>query len=515
MTTKKVSRREAFRALSSLSAAALAARFFPSLQSIQPHSAETTQPNFIIVVFDALSAAHMSLYGYGRKTTPHIESFAKTATTFHHNYSPSNFTYPSTASLLTGVHPWSHRALDFFEFLLPAYERKNLFSLISSTHQSLAYTHSIHVRNILEQFRSDIRLLKPIEELVLFRANPLEFRSKNDTVLAEYAVKRWLEDYFSPSYSLFLSPLFTTLSTVLIPSEIDRDYQKQYPVGLSELEGYFFRVEDAVDWIIKATREAQAPFLGYFHLLPPHETYHPRAEFYNMFAGDGFRLPSKPKHFFSQGWTEQDLQNYCRLYDEYVAHADAEFGRLVDDLEKQGTLQNSYLILTSDHGQLFERGIHAHDTPVLYEPVIHIPLLIHAPGQTEGTDVFSPTSLVDLVPTILQLGGQKQTFEFEGQLLPSFGGVEDSGRVLFSSHTRRSAKMTPLATVTLAAIQWPYKLIEYRGYQGLDNFVELFDLENDPDELRNLASEKPAIVATLREALRQNQTRAEEKSLTR
>ena len=513
MSIKKMSRREALKAFGSLGAAAFTTRYLPTLRSFQPQVTETAKPNFIIIVLDAFSAAHMSLHGYGRKTTPNIENFAKSATTFHHHYSSSNFTYPSTASMLTGVHPWSHRALDFFEFLLPKYEINNIFSLISSTHQTLAYTHSIHVMNILEQFRPNIHMLKPIEDLVLFRANPLEFRSKNDKILAEYAVKRWLEDYFSPSYSLFLSPLFTTSSTIIIPSEIDNKYRELYPLGLSELEGYFFKVEDAIDWIIKSTHETQGPFLGYFHLLPPHETYHPRAEFYNMFAKDQFRLQTKPNHFFSEGWSEKDLQAYCQLYDEYVAHVDAEFGRLVQNLEKQGTLENSYLILTSDHGQLFERGIHAHDTPVLYESVIHIPLMIRAPGQSEGINVFSPTSLVDLVPTILQIAGHADNSEFEGQPLPFFGGADDSGRIVFSSHTRRNGKNVPLTTVTFAAIQWPYKLIEYRGYKGLDNFSELFDLENDPEELRNLANDKPAIVATLKEELRKNQTRAEDTSL--
>jgi len=515
VSEKKLSRREALRAFGSLSTAVLSSRVFPGLQSLRTPGVGPQKPNFIIIVFDAFSAAHMSLYGYGRRTTPHIEKFAGSATTFQHAYSASNFTYPCTASLLTGVYPWSHRALHFFELLSPAYERNNLFAFLSPTHRSQTYTHSIHVTNILEQFRSSIGLLKPIKDLVVFRTNPLEFRSRNDTVVAEFAVKRWLEDYFSPSYSLFLSPLFTTLSTIVVPSEINKNYQQLYPLGLSELEGYFFKMEDAINWIINSTRETQGPFLGYFHLLPPHETYHPRVEFYNMFAGDGVGLPVKPTHFFSQRWTQQDLENFCQRYDEYVAYVDAEFGRLVGHLEKQGTLENSYLILTSDHGQLFERGIHAHDTPVMYESVIRVPLLIRAPGQKEAVNVSSPISSVDIVPTILRMAGQADHPDMEGRVLPSFGGTEDWERVIFSIYGRRNGRNVPLTTATLVAIQWPYKLIEYRGYQGLDGFVELFDLENDPDELRNLASEKPAIVAVLKEELHKNQARAEERSLKR
>src|SRR5919197_4136356 len=69
-------------------------------------------PNIIILVFDSLSARHMSLYGYPRDTTPHLSQFAEHATVYHRHYSTGNFTSPGTASLLTGLYPWTHRAFD-------------------------------------------------------------------------------------------------------------------------------------------------------------------------------------------------------------------------------------------------------------------------------------------------------------------------------------------------------------------------------------------------------------------
>src|SRR5512139_1878498 len=71
---------------------------------------EQDSPNVMIVIFDALSAHNMSLYGYPRQTTPNISRFAEIATVFHQHYSSGNFTSPGTASILTGVYPWSHRA---------------------------------------------------------------------------------------------------------------------------------------------------------------------------------------------------------------------------------------------------------------------------------------------------------------------------------------------------------------------------------------------------------------------
>ncbi len=64
-----------------------------------------------------------------------------------------------------------------------------------------------------------------------------------------------------------------------------------------------------------------------------------------------------------------------------ILYADKEFGRFFDYLDSSGLLDNTWVVLTSDHGEMFERGIDGHDTEVLYEPVIRIPLMIFEPGR--------------------------------------------------------------------------------------------------------------------------------------
>ncbi len=511
MSNKSLSRRETLKILGTLGVSALA----PGLIRQAGPAAkmpETRKKNFIFLVFDALSANHMSLYGYGRRTTPNIDRFAASSIVYHNNYSPSNFTQSSTASLLTGVHPWSHRALEFFEPLLNKYDHANIFNSLSPAYQTIAFTHNIHAANIIEQFKSSVDILKPIQELAILRANKLEDVFKNDPIMGKYAAKRWLEDFLSPGYSLYLSPLFGVVKENTI-TNLDNKYKDLYPLGLSESEGYVFRMEDAIDWIIEVTKSVENPFFGYFHLLPPHEDYKPRAEFYNMFAKDQYHLPVKPESLFTEGETEEQLNSHCKLYDEYIANVDWEFGRLVRELTANGVLDNTYLILTSDHGQLFERGIHGHASPTLYDSLIHTPLIIHAPGQTERLEITTPTSSIDIVPTLLHLADAPALAYQEGKVLPGLGGESDSGRTIFSMHARRNPKRAPLTKATLAAIRWPFKLVQYRGYKKVDQFDELFDLENDPEELQNLAHDKPELVSSLQEELHVNQTQAEERSL--
>ena len=113
-------------------------------------------------------------------------------------------------------------------------------------------------------------------------------------------------------------------------------------------------------------------------------------------------------------------------YDEFILYVDHEFGRLMENLESNGLLDNTWVILTSDHGELFERGIAGHLTPVLYQPVIRVPLLIFEPGRTIRQDVYSNTSTVDLLPTLLHVTGQKLADWSEGTPLPPFSTAQDS-----------------------------------------------------------------------------------------
>ncbi len=84
------------------------------------------------------------------------------------------------------------------------------------------------------------------------------------------------------------------------------------------------------------------------------------------------------------------------------------------------------MIVTSDHGELFERGELGHATALMYAPVTHIPLLISAPKQQARSDFHSVTSNVDLLPTLLNIAGKEIPEWVEGKILPGFGGNEDA-----------------------------------------------------------------------------------------
>ena len=85
--------------------------------------------NVIVIIFDAFSAYDISQYGYARQTTPNIDRLAKRAVVYHNHFSGGNFTSPGTASLLTGVLPWTHRAINLNSKVAEPYARQNIFTL--------------------------------------------------------------------------------------------------------------------------------------------------------------------------------------------------------------------------------------------------------------------------------------------------------------------------------------------------------------------------------------------------
>ena len=80
------------------------------------------------------------------------------------------------------------------------------------------------------------------------------------------------------------------------------------------------------------------------------------------------------------------------------------------------------MILTSDHGEMFQKGVSGHSTPLVFEPGVRVPLIISAPGQRQRQDVHALTSTVDLLPSLLQIAGKATPAWCEGEPLPYLGG---------------------------------------------------------------------------------------------
>lgn len=477
---------------------------FPQFKLFSPKSNSISEgpssdnPNFLIIVFDAWSAYHLSINGYPRETMPNLAELGKKAVIFHNHYSPGNFTTPGTASLLTGALPWSHQAISFNDVLRDEYLHQNIFSAFGDYHR-IAYSHNFLVNTLLTQLSGEIDDYIPREELFLERDRLIELLFSTDEDIATVSWARALKkggDHFS--YSLFLSEIYEKLKSLRF-----NEIRANFPLGIPSINvDNYYLLENGIDYLQNLFMDATSPFLGYFHFLPPHEPYNTRNEFVGRFAEDQYSPAKKPPHLFSQDQKSSNQKKWRTLYDEFILYADAEFARLYHYLDQSGFLEKTWLILTSDHGELFERGIIGHLTPVLYEPVIRIPLLIFEPGRTESLHIYENTSGIDILPTLLKVTGRDIPAWVEGEVLPPYnGGNEmDNERLIFSLQARGTDKNDPITKATVALVEGDYKLIYYFGYDELgdgNEMIELFNIKVDPKELNDLSSNQFEIAQSL------------------
>ena len=216
-------------------------------------------------------------------------------------------------------------------------------------------------------------------------------------------------------------------------------------------------VERALAWLAAETSAPGAPFFLWVHLYDAHAPYAPPAPYAGRHAG--------------------------RPYDGEIAFADAQVGRLLDELRRRGLAGRTLVAVAADHGEaLGEHGELTHGL-LLYEPTLRVPLVLAGPGIPAGTVVETPVSLTDLGPTLAGLLGHP--------LAPAQAAAAD-GRDL-SEAVRRGAEPPPAdlyaETRYPALFGWsPLAALRRRHLKYIAApRPELYDLGRDPGETANLA----------------------------
>lgn len=501
----RLSRRDFLKLMAWSSVNAAVAAAYPRAKFVDPQ--RPGKPHILIFVLDAMSARHLSLYGYERHTTPNLTKFASRANVYHSHFSAANASSPGTATLLTGLYPWRHRAINLGGLVSRDRVDHNIFHFIGNDYLKIAYTQNLWADVLLRQYRMDLDIHIPPASFSYKPMRPmLSPYFSSDQVVAYYAY----DEFLSFNYRLF-NPLPGSLlmgSIGIINEQSTKQLKEpseEYPFGVPSNEFFFYfhneEVFAGVTEVILDLLNSPRPLLGYFHLFAPHGAYCPRKEFVGIFPE--IEVTNKPLHPLRiMELSSETLYEYRKHYDEYVANVDAELGKMMDIFEKAGILDSSYIVITSDHGQVFERGEFAHGTFLLYDPVIRVPLLISSPGQRKRFDVFSPTSSTDLVPTLLAIAGKAvNSANLDGQMLPGFGGQEDFQRSIYAMEAKDNSAFKPLTKATISLMRGGKKLIYYTGYPQYPETFELYDLADDIEETRDLFSEDIVTASRLKEEL--------------
>lgn len=212
------------------------------------------------------------------------------------------------------------------------------------------------------------------------------------------------------------------------------------------------------------------------HMPPPHQmTTDPNASFKD-FNEDGFGNHGYHPH---TGMSEQQLREAMAIYYGMISFMDHWIGKTLDKLEALNLLDKTLIVFTSDHGHfLGQHGLLAKG-PFHYEDVIRVPMIAAWQGQLpEGKTNTAVQSLVDIGPTLLQAAGIKMPLQMQGQGQVEAwksGGCTRDHAIVENHHNASQVHLRTLVTER-------YKLTVYRGRP----WGELFDLQEDPDELNNL-----------------------------
>lgn len=498
-----INRRESLKLASLLLSPTLSKRPFTRRR----YASGENKKNILIIVFDAFSAKDIPFYGFPRNTTPNLNKLLDHAVVYHNHYASGNFTSPGTASLLTGLYPWKHRVFNLRAPINEEFRHHNIFELLDG-HFSLAYSQNLMADSLFQQFRSSIDEHLFPESLYIYSDLPgLLF--KGDSDIAKLSAREIYQENRKFANSLFIKDIFNSdLIQQWLAAQEDRvigNYKDSFPRGIPASWGDYFTIEHALDWLQNRLLDLPRPFITYFHLLPPHAKYKTRKDFIDVFAEDNYQDVKKPTHLFATDYSNS-VERYAksrREYDEFILYVDSEFNRLYQYLEENNILDDTVVIFTSDHGEIFERGFSTHSGESLYEPLVKIPLVIFDPDISGRVDVHQTTSAVDLLPTLLTINELPIPESAEGLILPPYN-LQPHTQDVFALQAEGNMPNQRVRAATAMVIKEEYKLVYYYGYPKLDGSSELFELYNvqdDPQELENLYSPTNTVFKQLRDAL--------------
>jgi arylsulfatase A-like enzyme len=264
-------------------------------------------------------------------------------------------------------------------------------------------------------------------------------------------------------------------------------------------------VEDLGNWILGNSQ----PFFAWAHFMDIHWPYH---------LEDSLDTPGRISqawqdmgHLHRVNWNgasinEKQRSHYLDLYKQAVRYTDFQIGRLIDKLTEFGLLDNTAILLISDHGEEFlERGRWGHFETNLYDEILHVPFIFYSPGIEGGKVVERQVRTLDIMPTILDLCGCECPKELEGISLIQY--LEDNQ--INSLELESISEMWRNNRHIVAIRSEAFKYI-WDNRHPAD--AMLFELSADPEELNNVIARYPALTKEFHNKLEAHLQQASDKN---
>ena len=431
--------------------------------------AMTSKPNILIIMADQLAPQALSFYGNKVCKTPHLDRLAANSVVFDNAYCNYPLCVPSRASMMSGR-------------LTPAIEVWDNACELATSQPTMAH----HLRHLGYHtvLSGKMHFIGPDQ------LHGFDERTVTDVYPSGFD---WVADWEAgPAFV----PSATGLNGVVEAGSAARTLQEDFDeevahAAVQSIYDLARRGDDAGPWFQLASfTSPHTPFVAdqkYWNRYDPDVIDAPQV---SALAFDDLDYASRAL-FFAHGRhrhrvTEDNLRRARHGYYAMVSFIDDKVGEILSALEASGQADNTLVIFCADHGEMLgERGMWFKQS--FYEWSARVPLMVSAPKKYEPRRVKDCVSLVDLLPTLVEIGGGKVSLPCDGESLePALSGA--ATRDLVISDYYGIGPCVPYRMVR----QGRYKLIYTHGYPDL-----LYDLEADPDELDNLASD-PAHAGTLK-----------------
>jgi arylsulfatase A-like enzyme len=426
--------------------------------------ASSGAPDVFLISMDTTRADHMSTYGYDRETSPNLTALAADGLNFTQARSPAQWTVPGHASMLTGLYPTRHGAhyVGGWSAAPAIYGRKRVFPLAEdrTTLAEVLHDRGWATGGFVANFANLYRGFGMAQGFQRYEDQPgLLFRPTPHVVS--------FVQQFSPA---FMKKPFRSAGDINAAALAWLD---QVPSG--------------------------RPAFVFMNYLEPHHWI--AAPPYDLWARDlphAARLARKGlfTHAIPANLGKEERDFVTANYDGQILAMDAALGELVADLKKRGRYENALIVVTADHGELLgEHDMVGHGGRMMYEGLLHIPLVVKLPGAARPKAVIgTPVQLVDILPTVLQTIGAPVPAGVQGSPL------QQVARKSLAEEDINPEFVSFYGEVYNRALRvfydGPYKLIASSRGERM-----LFNLTKDPDETHDIATQDGQRVSSMEEEL--------------
>lgn len=452
-----------------------------SCQPQTPTPAANARPNILWVVWDTVRADRLSLYGHNKPTTPKLIEWARSACVFDDCVSAGSSTVTSHASMFTGLLPSEHGANNSHNWLGESYVT------IAELLRDAGY------------------------QTYLFSANPHIAREENFHQGFQREQHPWDPAFKSDALRIIRAKLNADDRSSELAQRLNDPEVKSWSIKACGelagrgLEAFLDQRDRSKPWFALLNyMEAHRPFIPALKyrvkMLPP-------ALVKRTYEIDRSWLPMWRYTFGLSEYSPEELDIMAATYDACIAELDDLFADLLANLRKRGDLENTIVILVADHGEhLGEHHLLDHQFS-LYNPLIHVPLVVFDPARFPPGREKRPVMSMDLFPTLLEIAGVSPPPAQAGRAVSLLAPQADRARI--SEYP--SAFIEAIGTVKNNNPDWnpsawmrSLRAIysgDHKFIEGSDGRTELFDMRTDYAEKDNLSNKHPERVKQLKTVL--------------